>query len=298
MRPLNIYKAVTGVEVIGGRDSKPGRFPKVFAGWPHCKPSLCDWWDPWWCWHWAVIRAEQTEDMPRGNKVNNSPKKNPQQHTNLLQLLSPPRPGHIARRLQFVFVTMGNVKHSSCALLTAFIPRFSPSISLSRWQIKEQISGCAAVTVLKGREARGCRGWPRCLEPQHSPAERSTEEGRAPGSPPCFGTCEPVRWGRASIAEPSPPGRSRSGIGLWHRVSAGAGQAWDEVGYRLIRPWGEKMLVLPQAPRQLWEEKPGRACRDQGRRDPSWLWDLGISFLSLRAIFFLPASRDRSRLNK
>ena len=75
MRPLNIYKAVTGVEVIGGRDSKPGRFPKVFAGWPHCKPSLCDWWDPWWCWHWAVIRAEQTEDMPRGNKVNNSPKK-------------------------------------------------------------------------------------------------------------------------------------------------------------------------------------------------------------------------------
>lgn len=27
--------------------------------------------------------------------------------------------------------------------------------------------------------------------------------------------------------------RSHSGDRLWHRVSAGAGQAWDGVGYRL-----------------------------------------------------------------
>lgn len=35
MRPLNIYKAVNAVEVMGKRDSTPGRFPKPFA----CGPS-------------------------------------------------------------------------------------------------------------------------------------------------------------------------------------------------------------------------------------------------------------------
>lgn len=66
--PLNIQKSLIDVETTGGRDSEPRRFaPKMFAPWPRRKPSLSDRRDPWWCWHGAVVRAEQTEDTPRGN---------------------------------------------------------------------------------------------------------------------------------------------------------------------------------------------------------------------------------------
>lgn len=68
MRPLNIHKSLTDIETTSERDSEPRRFaPKPFARWPRHKPSLSDWWDPWCCRHGAVVRAEQTEDTPRGN---------------------------------------------------------------------------------------------------------------------------------------------------------------------------------------------------------------------------------------
>ena len=262
MKPLNIHKAVTDVETMGERDSKPRSFPKPFACWPCRKPSLNYWQDPWQCRHEAAVRAEQAEDTPRGNKAN-SPLKNPPQQNNIPLPLSLPRRGRAARRLRFVFVAMGNVKHSSCALLTAFIPLPSPFISLPRLQIKEQMSGvCAAVTVLEGREGRGCREQPRCPEPQHGPAERGAAAGAGQGDEHpglCRVLAHESLCDGAERASPSRHlgDRSHSGEGLWRRVLAGAGWVWDGVGYRLICPQGRKILMLPQAPRQLWEEKPG-----------------------------------------
>lgn len=73
---------------MGERDSKLGRLLKLFTRWPR-KPWLHDWWDPWWCRHGAVVRAEQTEDMPRANKVNAPLKKKHNRTTSPNPSLSP-----------------------------------------------------------------------------------------------------------------------------------------------------------------------------------------------------------------
>lgn len=57
-----------------------------------------------------------------------------------------------------------------------------------------------------------------------------------------------------SISEPSPQDRSCSGDGFWHKVSAGAGCARDEVRYRFL---GKEDAHAAAGTSTALEEKPG-----------------------------------------
>lgn len=94
-RPLNIYKATDDVEMLGKRLR---RFPKPSAHWPCCKPLLSGCWNSWQRQHRAMACTEQTEDTPRGNKVNSS-LKNPPHQNKLPKPLSLPRSDRAAQRL-------------------------------------------------------------------------------------------------------------------------------------------------------------------------------------------------------
>lgn len=128
---------------------------------------------------------------------------------------------------------MGNVKHSSCALLTAFIPCLSPFISLSRLQIKEQLSGCAAVTVLKGREGRGCREQPRCIGPQHGPTERSRCRRGARRRDEHLGLCHVLA--HESPCDGTERASASSHLRAGHAVVTGSGTGFrqEQVGHRM-----------------------------------------------------------------
>lgn len=177
-RPLNIYKAVTDVEVIGERGSKLGRFPKSFACCPCRKPSLHHWWDPWWCRHGAVVQAEQREDTPKGNKVNAPLKKTHNRTTSPSPSLSQRWPG--CTQAAICFCRHGKCKAQQLCFTYCF---YSPSPSLYFF----------AETANKRADQWLCR----CHCPQRqegrggsspSTVPRGTEEGQASGPLPYFGT--------------------------------------------------------------------------------------------------------------
>lgn len=98
-----------------------------------------------------------------------------------------------------------------------------------------------------------------------------------------------------SILESSPQDRSRSGDGFWHRVLAGAGWARDEVRYRFL---GKEDAHTAAGTSAALEDKILLSLPRLKQKGPVMALGLGDFIPSSPCNFFLPASRDHSRLNK
>lgn len=200
--------------------------------------------------------TEQTEDTPRGNKVN-SPLKKSSTSEQAPQTLSLPRSDHAAERL-ICCCHHGKCKAQQQSITCCFITLPAPSISLPRLQIKEQTSGgCATVTMLKSRVGRGGQRSraPGCPCREELLPAQGTKWGQGHRAVPCFGTWEPVMGQREQLqADTSGTGDTLGTVS----GTAGAGRAWAGVGHeegrclcchRHMDSSGRKSLTEPAQPK-------------------------------------------------